>query len=315
MEIIKIPELFGIENIMSVKEIESGHINSTFLVESKGGKYILQSVNRSVFKDPVAVMRNISAIERAFERSGSKCVSVPHYIVKDGRNYIESDGEFWRLYSYSENFSSDSRNYNTGYSFGTFIRVIEGTELEMSVENFHDFGTYIEKLRKVSSIPDEIEEVYSKVKEVFLKVPKRNIHADAKSANIALGERSTVIDLDTAMYSYTALDYGDLVRSSCTGNVVNIESIEDITRGFADGLDGILTDDEVNSLYYGILWSTAELSVRYLTDSFSEEMYFKGKTREQCRKRGIELKELLSVFRCNEGVLKGIVDSAFDVLR
>ena len=310
MEILETAELFGIKDIISAKEINTGHINRTFLINCIGGKYILQSLSRKVFKNPEAVMRNISAIESAFE-GYSHHVGVPHYIIKDGRNYIETDCEIWRIYKCIEDSETEFKSYLTGYSFGHFIKVIDGIKLEPTIENFHDFSGYIEKLSEFADVPEEISGVYREVKGVFSGVPKRNIHADAKSENLIFSRKTAVIDLDTAMYSYTALDYGDMIRSSCVGGAVNLQSIIDITSGFSHGLGGILSVEEIDSLYYGTLWSACELAVRYLIDFYSGEEYFKGKTREQCRKRGENLADFAKVLKGNEKLLKDIINNSF----
>ncbi|MDP6208596.1 MAG: hypothetical protein QGG01_09825, partial [Roseibacillus sp.] len=49
------------------EEVKSGHINSTYLVtyELEDGecrRYILQRINEKVFKDPLAVMRNVECV-------------------------------------------------------------------------------------------------------------------------------------------------------------------------------------------------------------------------------------------------------------
>ena len=123
---------------------------------------------------------------------------------------------------------------------------------------------------------------------MFADVPKRSIHGDAKADNIIIGEPCSVIDLDTMMQGYAAIDYGDMVRSA------DISRLDELTKGFAEGLDGLLTEKEVKSLYYGVLWVTGELAVRYLIDVYSEKPYFKGKTREQCRERADSLVKQLA---------------------
>ena len=40
----------------------NGHINDTYLVTTSGKRYILQRVNRYVFKEPVQVIRNIELV-------------------------------------------------------------------------------------------------------------------------------------------------------------------------------------------------------------------------------------------------------------
>ena len=141
--------------------------------------------------------------------------------------------------------------------------------------------------------------------EIFADVPKRNIHGDAKADNIIIGKPCTVIDLDTAMNGYAALDYGDMVRSSDTGDT------EALTRGFAEGLDWMLTDREVQSLYYGVLWCTGELAARYLTDVYADNRYFSGKSREQCRERAESLMIQLRDFVSMKPYFERIIKNAF----
>jgi hypothetical protein len=64
---IEISDQFAIEGeFVAGEEIHSGHINSTYRAtfEAADGslnRYILQRINRAVFKDPLAVMRNVEA--------------------------------------------------------------------------------------------------------------------------------------------------------------------------------------------------------------------------------------------------------------
>ena len=50
-------------------EIDSGHINSTYLVEFRSedgskNRYVLQRFNEAVFFDPKAVVRNVEVVTR-----------------------------------------------------------------------------------------------------------------------------------------------------------------------------------------------------------------------------------------------------------
>ena len=86
-----------------------GHINDTFYVRTEDGgeehAYILQRMNRDVFKDPVSLMRNIkgvtSFLRREIEKEGGDPLRETLNLVptKDGADYyVDSDGEFWRSY-------------------------------------------------------------------------------------------------------------------------------------------------------------------------------------------------------------------------
>lgn len=301
---------FGICGEVSFTELDAGHINKTCIAETDSGeKFILQSLNRSVFRDPEAVMRNIAKIQKA--AAESEDVAVPQYLdAVDGRNFVQFGGELYRMYKYMESPSgSIDDNYAAGVSFGAFIRLLgkKSIRLENTIDGFHCYRKYLAELaaaEKLSPLKKLDRSVMSRINmlgntldQVFtVDFPQRNIHGDAKTSNIISGTPCMVIDLDTAMKGYAAIDYGDLVRSVCTGERLDLTAVRDITQGFADGLGGCLNEDEIYSLYYGILYVTGELAVRYLTDYLREDKYFRDKTSAQCLRRADELMRQLSIF-------------------
>ena len=149
MDTIKIASLFGVEDVNDIKTLDGGHINRTYLVTASDGCYVLQSLNREVFAFPEKVMGNISAVEAAFVRYGDGTVSVPHYLEADGANFVDADGEIYRMYSYTESSEvSADRNYLMGRSFGAFLRIINsgGVKLHETIHDFRDFGRYYSSL-------------------------------------------------------------------------------------------------------------------------------------------------------------------------
>jgi hypothetical protein len=160
-------------------------------------------------------------------------------------------------------------------------------------------------MRRLDSLGETLEQVFT------VDFPKRNIHGDAKISNLILKKNCTVIDLDTVMQSYAAIDYGDMIRSVCPSELLELTVIRDVTNGFALGLDGILTDDEIYSLYYGILYVTGELAVRYLIDYLSDEKYFRCKTSADCLSRANELLRQLSVFISHGEEITSIIYKSF----
>ncbi len=327
MDIEKITDMFGCSDIISISELKGGHINCTYLAEcGNGDKYVLQSLNTEVFREPASVMSNIGIISKAFWDSGCADVSVPEYCnAPDGRNFAESDGQIYRLYKYTVPFeSTDGQDYKTGKAFGTYIRILneKNIRLETTVDKFHSFSSYFNTLiaadgssamkkidnsvmRRFLTLPDLLSQVFT------VDFPKRNVHNDAKRDNVILGEKSCIIDLDTTMQGYAALDYGDIIRSSCTAEKLDFRVIRNITRGFADGLDGLLSSDEIYSLYYGILYVTGELAVRYLIDYLRDDKYFKGKTSAECLKRANELLSQLNMFITQGDVITAIIYKEF----
>lgn len=251
-------------------------------------------------------MNNIKKIEQVFRESDD--VKVPHYLTAYGKSFIEANGEIWRAYEYTEQSEfTENRDYLMGYAFGKFINIINvrNTVLETTIENFHDFNKYHDRYIKLSGTERSFP-LKKMISEVFTQdLPLRNVHNDAKADNIIFGKKATVIDLDTVMSGFVAVDYGDMIRSS------DINAIENITQGFADGLGGILTREEINSLYYGILYVTGELAFRYASDSLSEERYFITKTPEQCKRRAEELMSQFDYFEKNSVYIKNIINKAF----
>ena len=318
MKLNEIPSLFGISSIHDISSFGTGHINSTYHVVSDSGEYILQSINRNVFHDPENVMNNISLIVKAFACSGSN-IDIPEYLYANGRNYIVYNDEFWRMYRYIKASTvTENSDFLSGCAFGSFIRITDGLRLEPVIDGYHDFRHYFSRLKEFgfknidTAILKKITRLYDTITDVFgSEIPLRTIHGDAKADNVIISDKCTIIDLDTAMQGFAALDYGDLIRSLCSNGTPSAERISCITQGFAKGLGGILTSSEIDSLYYGILWVTAELAIRYLTDYISGERYFRDKTSEECLKRSNELLWQLDMFTSNADEIKKIIHTHF----
>ncbi|MCR5076014.1 MAG: aminoglycoside phosphotransferase family protein [Ruminococcus sp.] len=306
----KLPELFGLSGNFSLTELGSGHINRTFLVTAADGcRYILQSLNSDIFRSPEKVMENISAAEAAL--AGCQDIKIPHYLRSGGRNYIRSGDDIWRMYAYCES-SGKADLCSAGYAYGSFIRMLSSSGIapEPVIDGYHDFAAYMKKLSDVcpqGKLPPQITELAELSAE---ELPTRVIHGDAKLDNIIISSPCTVIDLDTIMTATAAIDYGDLIRSVCTGGI-SLAAVREVTEGFADGLAGMLSAAEVSSLYSGILLVTGELAVRYFTDYYSSERYFRNKTREQCLSRSSELLRQLEEFKAAETDIRSIISTAF----
>lgn len=317
MDIRKIPCLFGLPEAEALSELSAGHINETFLAVCGGKKYVLQTVNSSVFHAPEVVMNNIGRIEAAFEKVSD--IAVPHFIAAGDKNYAVADNKVWRMYRYiaaTADAAADAAA--AGRLFGAFIRIMDGYELDTTpvIEGFHDFDRYFAALsaqnRTEHDIMTKLDRLRDTLGQIFTdSLQKRIIHGDAKPDNIIIGDSPTIIDLDTVMFSYAAIDYGDLVRSVCRGKAPVLSEIRDVTQGFAQGLGGLLGADEVYSLYYGILRLTGELAVRYLTDAYSDVKYFRGKSSADCLARAEELLRQLDVFTACEDEIKEIITTSF----
>jgi len=79
----------------------NGHINVTYLVKTDlGSDYILQQINKNVFKDPDAVMQNIAMVTDFLSAHSYNPRSVMQLIrtVDDKISFIDEENETWRVY-------------------------------------------------------------------------------------------------------------------------------------------------------------------------------------------------------------------------
>lgn len=311
----EITSLFGIRTL-SCETISIGHINRTYLVKDENGElFILQSLSRKVFENPEIVMDNIAVAENAFR--DNEMLKIPDFLRCGGKLFADVNGEIWRMYRYIPSAECENKVYSTGFSFGSFIKTMNGQKIseKQSIADFHNYGSYLRKLLSYGNVHKGVD-ILTKLGETLLNVftddiPKRIIHGDAKTDNVITGNPCTVIDLDTVMYGYAALDYGDMLRSVCRKSF-DFAAVSELTKGFADGIGGLLTDTEKDTLYYGVLWVTGELAVRYITDAVSQEHYFYGKSASECLERADELLDMLNVFSNKKEDIQNIIRQCFD---
>ena len=100
---------FLIPKIKTIKPITAGNINSTYRVECNGSNYILQKINKNVFKKPKEVIQNIKSVSRylkkkVLEEEGDPAREVLQLVdTLHGTGFIEDwKGEYWRMYDWIE---------------------------------------------------------------------------------------------------------------------------------------------------------------------------------------------------------------------
>lgn len=316
---------FGINEMpISINKLTSGNINSTFLAEFKNRKIVIQSLNRNVFKNCYDVMNNISIVNEIFDKYQKNDVAaVKFHTALSGVNYIEHEESMYRICDYISEDNSDNALFLTGFAYGKFIKIINTNsdnikKFRNTISDFHNYSSYLQRLinnpdssmisRIILSRLSSLENVLSTTFDSDLK--RRITHNDAKADNVIIGSTVTVIDLDTVMEGYVAIDYGDTIRSFTADNL-SFDIIQSITEGYAKGLDGLLDTREIASLYYGILYVTAELAVRYFSDYIGSTDYFKTKTPSMCQIRAQQLINQLDFFLKYEGIIKRIINNSF----
>src|SRR5262247_3605130 len=129
-------QIYG--EILHAETLKIGHINETYTATyDQGGtrvRYIHQKVNRNVFKDPTAVMKNVmrvtSHIRKKLETRTIRDLTRRSLIViptRDGKAFFQNgDGEVWRTFVFVEGVEtyeavqSPAQAYQAGRAFGDF---------------------------------------------------------------------------------------------------------------------------------------------------------------------------------------------------
>lgn len=244
MYVNEILEKFNVKT--SIKEYGNGHINDTYLCESR---YILQRINVNVFKNPEQVMENIyrvtEHIGKKIKAAGGNPERETLTVIptKDGKYFYKQDDEnYYRMYI----FVSDSKSvelvedpvqlYYAGRAFGSFQKMLDdfpAEKLYETIKDFHNTPKRVESLKQAikddvakrgNSVEKEIEFAlnYSKYADAVTsqmekgEVPIRVTHNDTKLNNILFDaktdEELCVIDLDTVMPGSALYDFGDALR-------------------------------------------------------------------------------------------------------
>lgn len=237
----------------------NGHINDTFLLtyDTQDGtrKYILQRMNHAVFKNPQALMENVSHVtdylrQVIIRRGGNPDRETLNVIrTADGSvYYVDSLHNYWRIFLFIEDticlehVETPGEFYDSAVAFGSFQRMLAdfpADTLHETIPNFHntpsrfrDFLKAVERdaMGRAHLVQKEIDFALSKENDTHVltdllakgELPLRVTHNDTKLNNI-LFDRSTrkalcVIDLDTVMPGLSHYDFGDSIRTgACTG--------------------------------------------------------------------------------------------------
>jgi len=240
-------EQFEIEK--NVQNYGNGHINDTYLINTNPG-YILQKINKNVFKNPPEVMENIEKVtaflsDKIAAAGGNPDRETMHVIkAKDGKSFYEaSNGEFYRMYkfidkstSYDSAAEDPSLFYEAARAFGKFQAMLADfpmDQLNETIPKFHDTRNRFMNLKnavekdicgRAAGVKEDIDLAFSFENEVGIIVdgladgslPLRVTHNDTKLNNVLIDNETKkglcVIDLDTIMPGSLLYDFGDALR-------------------------------------------------------------------------------------------------------
>ena len=246
--------------------LSGGNINTTYKVICRDGnktnEYLLQRINKNVFKEPDKVMKNIIEVTDYMRSHNTTGLQILEFNkCADGSSYVTDElGDFWRACQFIDSVCYDTTDdlqviEEAGLAFGEFQVMLDGydvNKLYVSIPDFHNTKLRIENLinaviysaddrRSVST--EEAEYIISnKDKAEILsdlleedKLPLRVTHNDTKFNNVIFSASTkkalAVIDLDTIMPGLCAYDFGDGARAICS---TAKEDEEDISKVMFD---------------------------------------------------------------------------------
>jgi hypothetical protein len=231
--------------------VAGGLINGSWRIEAGGNAWLIQQLNRHVFRDIDALMRNVKAITSHLgwrlattgvpDLSRGALQLVP---TTDGESWMEDDeGRAWRCFAWipgtvtRTEARTPAEAAETGRAFGEFTALLGDftAPLAHTIPGFHHTATRVSALelafeRDVAGRAAGVEKEMELLRELAPlahilppllaadALPQRPAHNDSKIANVLFdavdGRALTVIDLDTVMPGTALHDIGDLIRST-----------------------------------------------------------------------------------------------------
>lgn len=256
--------------VADICEYGTGNINDTFLVTTGAvGCFILQRINRHVFKNPAWIMENIrtytthvAARLKADPAASARRWETPKIVTTgEGQDYvIDEGGEFWRALSFIDSartyakIQSVEHAREVGYALGRFqslISDLDSGRLHDTLEGYHITPRYLAHydavvangdfvirsaevdygMRFMAAHRDAIPVLEEAKQQGKLRL--RLAHGDPKVDNVmiddATGQAVGLIDLDTIKPGLVHYDIGDCLRSGCNPLGEETEDIAAVT--------------------------------------------------------------------------------------
>ena len=299
---------FGLkESIVTLKKVDSGLINSTFVLNSKTNSYILQAINTNIFPNYEKGLENILNVGNWLKKKNYP-YSFPLPIKGE---YLKVKNELWRLMPFVKNsisynrVSSLDQVKNAANCLGEFYHYLSGFNTEslaITLPDFHNGNSIIKKFEDALTNGDRKRLLLAKpiINEIFKKLPllkkwdkvcnslpTRVVHYDTKINNFLFDKKTdevlAIIDFDTLMPGCVLSDIGDMIRtySNPVGEeskeiekiVCNTEIVNVIIKEFAKTVS--LEKEEIENLFFGGMAITFMQCVRFLTDYLNGDSYYK----------------------------------------
>lgn len=305
---------FGLDEATSILiPFGNGLINSTWKVDTQNGSFILQRINKAVFKMPEDIMYNISLVSAWLGKYYPKYSFTTPVFSISGNTLILHENEYYRLFPFVQNSHSidvvgtPAQAYEAATQFGRFTKLLSGfdaTQLKITIPDFHNlqlrYQQFLESLetgnqqriatsvalittlKQHSNIVDQYASILSN-SDYKIRVT----HHDTKISNVLFGSDDKgvcVIDLDTLMPGYFISDVGDMMRtylcpvseeeSDFSKIIVRKDFYEAIVQGYFNEMQNELTETEKHYFFYAGTFMIYMQALRFLTDYLLNDIYY-----------------------------------------
>ncbi len=331
--------------VVSYEPFGGGHINDTFLVTTTDARYILQRVNKNVFRTE-ALVHNYNVFLKHLDnyQQQANVKLTPAILKNTSGNYhiVDEEGYAWRLAEFIDGTLSYQISPKPEISlqaakamgkFQLFLNTLPAVDFDFTIINYHNPANRLQAFKDaVAKAPENLlkkaeAEIEFSIKHQHIvndydavadKLPQRVTHNDTKLDNMLFyGDDVLVIDLDTVMPSTVLFDYGDMVRTFTSPaaedekdeskTTFRLDHFEALTRGYLEGLKGSLQPVEKNNLLLGARAIIYEQTLRFLTDYLLGNPYYKVKYPEHNLVRTKTQVALLSAIEQNKNRLQEFI--------
>ncbi len=239
-------------------------------------------------------------------------VAEPLLVRRGDLFYHDRNGEYWRAQSYVPHtaismMSGNDQAFQAGRMLALFhsrIRDLDVSCLQDPLPGFHDLAAYLEVFdgevqRAEDGAGGDIRYCLKSIAryrlraDVFLKAQNdgtlttQPVHGDPKIDNFFFNEKGLafgMLDLDTVRLGFVHHDLGDCLRSCCNRSgeaeksaeiFFDMELCQSLLKGYFSVCPSCFTGPQRVLIFDGLLLITFELGVRFLTDHFRGNSYFK----------------------------------------
>jgi len=259
-------------------------------------------------------------------------VSEPLLTKQGDLFYHDRKEEYWRAQSYIPHtailkMGGSRQAFQAGRTLALFhsrIRDLDVSCLQEPLPGFHDLAAYLEVFDKAVQEEDAAGDgiryclktiAHFRMRaDAFLEAQNdgtltyQPIHGDPKIDNFFFNEMGLafgMLDLDTVSSGLVHHDLGDCLRSCCntsgeagkSGEIVfDMDLCQSLLEGYFSICHSCFTDLQRVLIFDGLLLITFELGVRFLTDHFRGNTYFK------VDKAGENLERAINQFRLTDDI-------------